>query len=318
MTGPPATGLRIDWAHLPARVRAAVEQWLGSAVIAAATQPGGFSPGVAARLQAKNGQRLFLKAVGPAPNQEAPTIHRREARIVAALPPEAPVPRLLWSYDEGEDGWVVLVFEDIEGRLPALPWLADDLARVVEALAGLATLLTPSPVPLAVAGSASHANLFSRQRWRQLHDERPAGLDDWSARHAAALAGLEAQSAAAVAGATLLHLDVRADNLLLTTDRVWIVDWPHAHRGAAWVDIVCFAPSVAMQGGPPPEAVAQRHPAYRSADPEAITAAIVALAGFFTSGALQPPPPGLPTLRAFQAAQGVIARQWVAQRTGWT
>jgi hypothetical protein len=27
---------------------------------------------------------------------------------------------------------------------------------------------------------------------------------------------------------------------------------------------------------------------------------------------MRPPPPGIPTVRAFQAAQGAIARQWLA------
>jgi len=34
--------------------------------------------------------------------------------------------------------------------------------------------------------------------------------------------------------------------------------------------------------------------------------------GDFTSQALLPPPPGLPTVRAFQAAQGQVARSWLA------
>jgi hypothetical protein len=96
--------------------------------------------------------------------------------------------------------------------------------------------------------------------------------------------------------------------LLLTPERVFVVDWPHACVGAAWVDLVCFAPSVVMQGGPPPEALLERYLAGQRADPAAITAAVAAVAGFFTSRALQPPPPGLPTLRAFQAAQGAAAR----------
>jgi len=37
----------------------------------------------------------------------------------------------------------------------------------------------------------------------------------------------------------------------------------------------------------------------------------------FTRQALLPPPPGLPTVRAFQAAQGQVARAWLAARTGW-
>jgi hypothetical protein len=86
--------------------------------------------------------------------------------------------------------------------------------------------------------------------------------------------------------------------------------------GAAWVDVVFFAPSVTMQGGPPPEEVIVRHPAIRRADPTSVTAAIVATAGFFTHRSVQPPPPGLPTVRAFQAAQGVVARNWVALRSG--
>ena len=48
-----------------------------------------------------------------------------------------------------------------------------------------------------------------------------------------------------------------------------------------------------------------------------IVVVVAAVAGFFTSRALQPPPSGLPTVRAFQAAQGDVARRWLAQRTGW-
>lgn len=313
---PPATGARMSWEQLPRGVRAAVERRLGAAVVAAETQPAGFSPGLAARLRTADGRRLFLRAAGPIPNRQTPAMHRREARIATALPPAAPVPRLLWAHDEGEGGWVALAFDDVVGRMPAQPWRADELDRVVAALVDLSTALTPSPVPRSLAGDAGPA-VFGQPWWRQLHDVPPPGLDAWSRRHAAALATAEERAAAAVAGETLLHLDLRADNLLLTAERVVVVDWPHARIGATWVDVACFAPSVAMQGGPDPEDLLWRHPAARTADPDAVTAAVVALAGYFTHGALQPSPPGLPTLRAFQATQGAVARRWVARRTGW-
>lgn len=122
----------------------------------------------------------------------------------------------------------------------------------------------------------------------------------------------------AATGNTLLHLDLRADNLLLTPEgRVLVVDWPHARVGASWVDAVFFAPSVAMQGGPPPEELVAHHPHVCRADPDALTAVIAAVAGFFTGEGLQPAPPGLPTLRPFQASQGEVARGWLARRTGW-
>ena len=315
--GPPSDrGVRLDWADMPGRVRSEIEQWLGGVVVGAATQPTGFSPGVAARLTTDEGRRVFIKAVGPEPNAESPRIHRREIRIATALPRAALVPQLLRSYDEGEGGWVALVFEDVVGRHPIQPWRADELDRVIAAMEELSMMLTPSPLPAAVVGTASDD--FVRG-WRRLHEEQPSHLyrvDEWSRRHLEALAAIEETVAEVLWGDTLLNCDIRADNILLTPERVWFVDWPHAIAGPPWLDVVAFAPSVTMQGGPPPEEVISRHSACSTADSEAITAAVVAIAGYFTHQAVQPPPPGLPTVRAFQNAQGVVAREWAAQRTG--
>lgn len=316
MAMPPAQGVRPDWDALPIRVRSAVEGWLGEPVVEATTQAGGFSPGVAARLRTTKGQRAFLKAVGPEPNPDSARFHRREARIAAALPASAPVPRFLWSYDEGEGGWVALLYEDIAGRQPQMPWRDDDLDRVLVALGDLADALTPSPIPEAIAGRLADEGLFRRAWWGSLPPERPGALDGWSARHLPLLAELESQAGAATVGDTLLHIDLRADNLLLTAERVVVVDWPHARIGAAWVDPLFMAPSVAMQGGPDPATFFARHPATQAAEPQAVTRVIALMAGFFTTSALQPPPPGLPTLRAFQEAQGRVSRRWLAERLG--
>lgn len=298
-------------------MRAAVEEWLGSPVVAAVTQTGGFSPGAAARLTTADGRRVFIKAVCSSPNKDAPRFHRREAIIAAALPADAPAPRLLWSYDEGADGWIVLVFEDVEGRQPAMPWEPVVFDRVMDAINKLATSLTPSPLSEEIAGTTGDWLRRHGRGWRRLLAEPTPGLDAWSERHAAALAELEAEAPAAAAGASLLHFDLRADNLLLTPERVYVVDWPHARLGQAWVDLVFFAPSVRMQSGPSPESLLTRSPAGRAAAPEAVSAVVAAVAGFFTFQSLLPPPPGLPTLRQFQAAQGEIARTWLAERMGW-
>lgn len=313
---PPDRGVRLDWPDMPGRVRSEIEQWLGGAVVDAVTQPTGFSPGVAARLSADDGRRVFVKAVGPEPNADTPEIHRREIRVVTELPDAAPVPRLLWSYDEGEGGWVVLAFEDVDGRHPMQPWSVDELDRVVAAMEDLSLLLMPSPLPAAMIGAAG--DRFVRG-WRRLHEEQPSRLDrvdEWARRHIDALVAIEDSVGRALQGDTLLNNDIRADNILLTSERTMFVDWPHALVGPPWLDVVGFAPSVTMQGGPPPGEVIFRHSACRSASSETITAAVVALAGYFTHQAVLPPPPGLPTVRAFQDAQGVVAREWTARRTG--
>jgi len=281
--GPPAAGVRLSWAELPAAVRDWVGHELGAAVVEAVTQPGGFSPGVAARLRCADGTRAFCKAVSELTNTQAPEMHRREAAITAALPVSAPVPRLLTCYDDGT--WIALLFQDVAGRQPSLPWRADELTDVLKTLADLSESLTPSPLADASTLQTKYEQDFSG--WRLLAAGPAVAvdrLDPWSRRHLGTLA---------------------------------VVDWPAACKGAAWFDVMAFAPSVAMQGGPLPEELLARHPAARGADPDAVLSAACALAGYFTLGALQPPPPGLPTVRPFQAAQARVARAWLARRTGW-
>ncbi|MFG1941745.1 phosphotransferase family protein [Nonomuraea sp. NPDC048826] len=303
---PPATGVRVPWPDVHPRVRAAVEEFLGGHVIEAVTQDGGFSPAAAVRLRTGGGRRAFVKAVGPEPNADAVRIYRAEAAIAAVLPATVPAPRLLTTFEL--DGWVALVFEDIEGRHPATPWRRDELDRVLAAVRRMGEELTPAPID-APTVEERFGDVF--RGWRQLLEEDTAGLDPWALRHLAALAELESGWAAAAAGDTLLHSDLRADNLLVSGDRVYVVDWPWACRGAAWFDLVAMLPSVGMQGGPPP------HELLPDPDP-AITAALAGVAGFFVGQGRRPDPPGLPTVRAFQRAQGVVALEWLRHRTGWS
>ena len=95
------------------------------------------------------------------------------------------------------------------------------------------------------------------------------------------------------------------------------VDWPHAAVGSPAFDVVAWAPSVALEGGPAPEELLARYVAPVGVDPEVVTVLLAAVAGFFVERSLRPPPPGLPTIRAFQAAQGRVALEWLRRRTGW-
>jgi aminoglycoside phosphotransferase (APT) family kinase protein len=315
---PPATGWRLAWRDAPGWLRAEIEDRLGGRVVEAVTQSGGFSPGVAARLRLNDGRRAFVKAVGPEPNPDSPGAHRGEARIMAVLPRSAPAPRMLWSLDQR--GWVALAFEDVDGVQPALPWRPGELRRVLEMVADMAATLTPAPAGIPLIADRLQDSFMGWRRLAAAHaagEDDLDGLDPWAARHLDRLADLEAGWPAATEGPTLLHSDLRADNLLLTPTRVVAVDWPWACAGAAWVDLLLVLPSVTMQGGPDPEPTFAAHPVATGADPRAVTIALAAWAGFLVGGSRQPPPPGLPTLRAFQLGQGLVAVEWLRQRTGW-
>jgi aminoglycoside phosphotransferase (APT) family kinase protein len=313
MTGPAAEGVRVDWAWLPGAVRTAVQEACGAPVTAAVTQPGGFSPGVAARLACADGRRFFVKAVSAEANPDSPKMHRREGRVLAALGPLAeagrvPVPRLHAVIEQPP--WIALLLDDVDGVHPELPWQPGQLAQVLAGFDRLAAALTPPPVEFTAVGLRLSRMLHG---WRDLAAAGGAdGLDAWSARRLDRLAALEATWPEHAAGATLLHGDLRADNLLLTGDGVVFVDWPHASTGAAFMDLVFMAPSVTMQGGPDLAGLLAGSAVGREASQDAVAAVLCALAGYFTSIALRPPPPGLPTVRSFQAAQGQITRDWLA------
>ncbi len=307
---PPARGVRLSWDQLPDPVRAAIEGEIGGRVAAAVTQPSGFSPGLAARLTRDDGRRVFVKAVSSGQNRHSPDLHRAEARITAALPVAAPVPRLLGVHDDGD--WVALIYEDVDGAHPELPWRLDELARVVDAIVRLHEVLTPSPLSDA-RDVSDQPDLF--RGWRSLAERTPDALDDWSRQHLDRLVALEDRWVGVAAGETLLHLDLRADNLLIRADgSVVFLDWPHARRGAAVLDVLGFAPSVAMQGGPDVDWLLARHRDAARAAPDVVLVLIAAIAGLFTHSSLRPPQPGLPTVREFQAAQARVARRWLAAR----
>jgi aminoglycoside phosphotransferase (APT) family kinase protein len=294
-----------------------VEQSLESRVVAAVSQGGGFSPGAACRLRLADGGRAFVKAVSAAANPQSPVMHRREAVIAAALPAEVLAPEFLGAYDE--HGWVALLFADVEGRPPAEPWDRAELEQVLAAMNRLHDLLTPSPLVAAPTIAEHYATDLTG--WRTLAEAAPtssAALDPWCRRHLDELAELESGWADAAAGTTLLHDDLRSDNMLITRDGVVFVDWPHASLGAPFFDLVALAPSVVMQGGPDPEWLVERVPSAANVDPGAMTAVVAAIAGYFTHQATLPIPPGLPTIRAFQEAQAIPARAWLRRLTGWT
>jgi len=311
----PAAGVHLPWAQVPA----AVKSWAadvvagGDAPVSARDLPGGFSPGATSILEWP-GRSIFVKAVGPELNPESPSMHRREAVVSAALPRSPRFPRLLQVFDDGE--WVALAFDPVDGRPPHHPWDLAELGRVADALSTMHAELTPSPAPGLDPLSVHAVRLFGG--WSTLATlGAPPALDPWAAAHLDQLAELESGWPEACEGDTLVHGDVRADNVLVSADRVVFVDWPFGSTGNPAFDVIGWAPSVALEGGPSPEELLALCETSRRADPDAVTVLLTAICGFFVSRSLEAPPPGLPTLRAFQAAQGAVALDWLRRRTGW-
>ena len=215
-------------------------------------------------------------------------------------------------------GWVVLVFDDIDGRHPGLSPGSPDIGHVVAMTAALGPVLTPCPVASAPTASAELAGLV--HGWTELAAAPPHDLDPWTRRHLARLASLETGWLAAADGDTLLHGDINASNLLITTDgKTWLVDWAQPVRGAAWIDVADLIPHLILAGHTPAQAehALAAVPAWAATPPETITSYAAAFAGYWAWSSRLPGPPGVPSLRAYQARAAQAAIAWTAYRTGW-
>ncbi|SDF49616.1 Phosphotransferase enzyme family protein [Blastococcus aurantiacus] len=308
---------RLPYDRLPAGLRAAIDAVLGSPVVAVSARTGGFSPGPAAVVTSADGRRAFVKAVGTPLNPDTPRLLRAEALVMAGLPASLPVPplRAHVEWADGPDEWVALAFEAFDGDSAPLPWTPQAAAAVVDGLTELARAATPCPVPdLPTLGERVDGPLSA---WAELAAEPPSDLHPWEAESLEWLGAVPDRLAAGgwLGGDTLVHGDLRADNLLFGADAsVAFVDWAWAVRGADWVDTVLFALDAATQGGVDPEWLVGRSPLVAAAEPRQVTDLVVAMTGMWARSMRRPPPPGLPTLRSFQRAFHDTALAWSMRR----
>lgn len=307
---------RPTWPELPPAVRAAIEARIGAPVTAWSSRDGGYSAGLASVLTTADGN-VFVKATGP-DNEVTLRLYRDEARRHAVLPAAVPAPRLRWELEVADEGWFALAFDAVPGRTPSVPWVADEL----DAVADLARRIAGCEIGDGVL--PDFAAMDRWDGWEILAEQRPPGLasyDPWVGANLERLARLCDPYAQATAGSGLLHGDLRGDNALVvarpdgTLDAL-AVDWPYAMRGAAFVDLVGMAPAVHLEGGPAPEALLSRHPLPPGTDEDAVTCYLAVITGYFLGSSLEPPPPGIPHVRAFQRAQAEVCVAWLRRRLG--
>ena len=303
------TARRLEWAHLPPTVRAAIEERCGSTITSATSQTSGFTPGFASVLEAADGSRHFVKAASTRAQRPFADAYREEARKLGALPVEAPAPPLLWTLEV--DDWFAMSTDFVEARPPRRPWAAAELHACLDMLTAAVPVLTPPPPGLALP-EAEEEFAGWPACWDHLRATRP---DLPHLEEAAALAG---RFAAVMAGETLVHVDVRDDNLLLTTDgRVLLCDWNWPIVAAGWLDSLFLL--IGPRGdGIDVEAVMAGHRLLSAVPDEEIDVVLALVTGYFLTSADAPVPPTSPFLREAQRWQGEVCWEWLCERRGWS
>jgi aminoglycoside phosphotransferase (APT) family kinase protein len=302
------TARRLEWAHLPPLVRSLVERHCGSPVVEARSQGAGFTPGFASVLTCQDGTRHFVKAASAKAQRMFAHSYREEARKLAALPADVPAPSLLWTHDA--DDWVVVGLEYVEARNPRRPWRAADLDASVAMLARAAETLTPAPGGLDLDHFSTEFADFPGY-WDHVRATRP------DLPHLEEAAALAARFADVTAGGTLVHTDVRDDNILLRPDGTALLcDWNWPVVGAAWLDTVFLM--IGPRGdGLDVDAALAAAPLTAGVPAEHVDVVLALLTAYFLKQGDEPVPPTSPHLRAAQRWQGEVVWEWLCERRGW-
>jgi hypothetical protein len=279
-------------------VAAAVASVTGARSVSRRVVAAGHTAAVRQVHRLADGRTVFAKAAF-----EPRTLEwlRAEWRIYSAVDASF-LPDVYGWVDAGDHA--VLLLENLSDGVWPTGWTAEAVYLVRDALRQVNATRPPPGLP----ALADHWPPRD-SGWRAVGaDPRPflsLGLCSagWLDRHLPAL--LAAERSAPVDGESLVHFDVRSDNVCLLPRRAVLVDWNWAARANPLIDLVGWMPSLAAEGGPPPE------------DQGPGTAELTVLCcGFWASRAGAPPPPGGPGVRQLQRRQLEVALPWACELLG--
>lgn len=269
---------------------------LDGEVVGARAARRGYTPAQRWLVELGDARTAFVKA---AVNDLTAGWLRSEHRVYATLDADF-LPALIGWDDDGR--LPLLVLEDLSADHWPPPWHVGQADTVRATLERVHATEPPVGVP-------ELGDLLAADGWRTVAaDPAPflstgVASDAWLERALPAL--LDAEATFPLQGESLLHVDVRSDNLCLRDDRAILVDWNHACRGNPEIDLAFWLPSLELEGGPSPEAILPAAPG---------VAAVVS--GYFAARAGLPPVPDAPGVRPIQVAQLGPAVAWASRALG--
>jgi hypothetical protein len=237
-----------------------------------------------------DGSRAFLKEASVDPH---PQWLRDEQHVYASV--RGPFMPDFLGFEDGEKP--LLLLEDLlpDARWPP-PWQPGDVDAVLEALREVAAAPVDGALPRVADDDWAGWAEIARDPAPFLSTGVASAA--WLARSLPTL--LDAAERAPLDGDSLVHCDVRSDNLCLRDGRAVLLDWNHARIGNPAFDVAFWLPSLVLEHGPPPDGFG-------------VDELAVVVAGFFAVRAGLPPPEGAPLVRGFQREQLEIALPWACR-----
>lgn len=256
----------------------------------------GFTPAQRLRVTFADGSTAFAKV---AVNESTAEWLAEEHVVYSQLEGDF-LPRFL-GYDAAEPA--LLLLEDLSDAHWPPPWTEAAIAAVSGVLDKLATLWPPQGVKPVDVYRDELTN-----GWRLVEQDPGPFLSfglcspDWLAEMLPVLQ--DSVERAPIGGESILHFDVRSDNIAIAGERAVLVDWNWACIGNPLFDRAAWAPSLHVEGGPAPEELV----------PDCPPGFPALLAGFWAARVGLPPPEGAaPGLRDLQLAQLGVVLPWAVR-----
>ena len=204
------------------------------------------------RVRTHEDEYLFAKVAISDAGKRQQYLLKREADLMAQLPPTRWVPRLIGFADMDEV--TALVSEWVDGTSQST-WDPSAAVATVEALQAMREEVAHTALNLRrLSEDGARFRTFSRanlpQRSASLGPEHLA----WLAKHRSELLDLEREGRTKMLGTQLLHCDVAADNILLrSSGEAVLVDWSHAALGHPGFDLAALLVRVHADHAASPE-----------------------------------------------------------------
>lgn len=324
------TARRTPWDALPGQVQAKVQKLLGTPITRISVAGGGFTPGFAAIISGSitgdvgvSGAAIFVKVASSADSFIYPA-YVREAEVLAALPAGLPITQLIAAENiETVDArWQILCFEAVDGYMPGNPWTEQDLNVVHSALIAVQDGLAALPRQLTGEPTAqlfgADPNLTTVFQTLEQSGQWPDFVPSTAAAHARELQQLCAGSHEALAGNSVLHGDLRADNIIIRGhDRqALFCDWNFLSTGPVWADWVALLP-YAWHGGIDVERWLAESPLSAGANPDHIDSWLAILTAYMIVNGAKPEIPSSPQLRAHGRYTARVLLDYLSSRREW-
>jgi Phosphotransferase enzyme family len=256
----------------------------------------GYTPALRLRVRLQDGSTAFIKCATTLPTAEWLC---KEYAVYTTLKAPFLCRMIAWE-DQGE--FPFLVLEDLSAAAWPPPWTARQIGLVRDMLVRLAALSLPGLLPIEDERAITDG-------WQEVAADPDPFLSlgfasrGWLERALPTLLAIDGKQV--LHGESLLHTDVRSDNLCFLGDRVILIDWNCVCIGHPSTDLAFWLPSLEMEGGPAPEALLPDGGPF---------AAVVS--GYFAAHAGLPVIPDAPRVRQVQLAQLRSALPWAVRALG--